>query len=92
MAIDINWKRQEHVFIPASSYWGHRQICSFYFPYYLALKEKGLSNLSQDEKDLYYDIMDILDEAEKEARKYYTPSIEILIDNKSYTVRTYSIP
>ena len=33
-----------------------------------------------------------VDEAEKEARKYYTPSIEILIDNKSYTVRTYSIP
>lgn len=66
--------------------------CSFYFSSYLALKEKGLSNLSQDEKDLYYDIVDILDEAEKEARKYYTPSIEILIDNKSYTVRTYSIP
>ena len=64
----------------------------FLFPLLFSPKRKRLSNLSQDEKDLYYDIVDILDEAEKEARKYYTPSIDILIDNKSYTVRTYSIP
>ena len=78
-----------YVFIDDNSNFG---ACSFYFSSYLALKEKGLSNLSPDEKDLYYGIVDILDDAEKEARKYYTPSVEIFIDNKSYNVKTYRIP
>ena len=66
--------------------------CSMYHQYYLSLIEKGLSNLSESQIDLYNKLEAKLDDAEKEPSIYYTPRIEILIDNKSYPVREFRIP
>ena len=57
---------------------------SMYYASYISIKEKGLSNVSKDEQDLYHKLVGLLNEYEKEMRWYYRPSVEVLIDSKFY--------
>lgn len=66
--------------------------CEMYYKSYIALIEMGLSNLTESEKALYNDIIESFTEYEYEVRRYYRPSVEVLVDHKYYKVATYSIP
>ena len=60
----------------------------WYYKSYMALK--GKTDMFDDEKELFREIVEDLDEWEKEANRYYRPSIYVLIDEKYfYKVATY---
>lgn len=63
-----------------------------YYASYMALKNKGYSNLSSDEKSLYDKLIKYLNEYQSEAKRYYRPTICVLINNRFYNIKTYQIP
>lgn len=63
--------------------WG---LSEMYYDSYMALVNKGYSNLSSEEKALYRDLQDYLEEYDKEANEYYRPVIYVCVNNKFYKV------
>lgn len=57
-----------------------------YYNSYMALVNKGYSNLSSDERALYNNLVDYLEEYYKEATEYYRPAIYVCVNNKFYKV------
>ena len=66
-------------------------ICEAYYRAYLSLKEKGYSNLNSEEKDLYREATKELDKCEEEAKRYYSPSAQVSVNNKFYRLKRYKI-
>ena len=62
------------------------QLSEMFYNSYMSLANKGYSNLSSSEKELYNDMIDNLEEYEKEAKKYYRPAIYVCVNNKFYKV------
>lgn len=60
-----------------------------YHASYKFLKEKGYTNLNKDEKELYNNLREKLNELERPAILYYKPSVEVLIDSKFYLIKRY---
>lgn len=67
-------------------------LSEMYYASYCALKNQGLSNLSADEKQLYKDLTNYLNELQSEARIYYRPKVYVVVDNKFYNVGSFKIP
>lgn len=66
-------------------------LCEIYYSSYIALKNKGYSSLTSDEKSLYSDLVSALNKYESATKYAYTPSVQILIDDEySFVVGTYS--
>lgn len=63
-----------------------------YYSSYIALKEKGLGNLTEDEQSLYNSLVKILNEYEKEAAKYYIQDVEVCVNNRFYSIGKYPLP
>lgn len=61
-------------------------LSEMYYSSYMALVNKGYSNLSSDERALYNNLVDYLEEYEKEATEYYRPAIYVCVNNKFYKV------
>ena len=61
-------------------------VSEMFYNSYMSLANKGYSNLSSYEKELYNDMIDNLEEYEKEAKKYYRPVIYVCVNNKFYKV------
>lgn len=66
--------------------------CTTYYNSYVALKNRGYNSLNPSEKELYNDITSILNDYLREVKSKYVQSIEVIYDNKYYTVDTYMIP
>lgn len=65
-------------------------MCEMYYASYKAVCNKGLSNLTAEERDLYNDLVEYLDDYERQANLFYTPSVQVCIDGKKfYTVAAY---
>lgn len=64
--------------------------CGFYYETYRRLTEKGLSNLTNGEYEQYNWLKKFFNEHEAPTKYSYKPSVQILIDNKFYTVGRYS--
>lgn len=67
-------------------------MCETYYNSYIALKNKGYSKLSFDEKQLYDEAVKYLNDCQKEVKKYYRPTIYVIVNNKYYKVKSYQIP
>lgn len=74
---------------PDQSKW---TMCEVFYNSYIELKNKGYNRLSSDEKDLYNEAVKYLNDCQKEARLYYRPTINVIINNKYYKVKSYQIP
>ena len=61
-------------------------LSEMYYNSYMALVNKGYSNLSSDERALYNNLVDYLEEYDKEATEYYRPAIYVCVNNKFYKV------
>lgn len=61
-------------------------LSEMYYNSYMALVNKGYSNLSSDERALYNNLVDYLEEYDKEANEYYRPAIYVCVNNKFYKV------
>lgn len=61
-------------------------VSEMYYNTYMSLANKGYSNLSSYEKELYNDMMENLEEYDKEANEYYRPAIVVCVNNKFYKV------
>lgn len=61
-------------------------LSQMYYTSYMTLVNRGYSNLSSDEKALYRELQEYLEEYEKEAKKYYRPAIYVCVNNKFYKV------
>jgi len=61
--------------------------CEMYYASYNALRNE--TQLSQDQKNLLQSLKRYLNEYESDANLFYKPSIQVLINNKYYTVATY---
>ena len=66
--------------------------CEMYYKSYIALANKGLSNLSSSEKSLYNDLVKSLNSYQTEAKTFYRPAIGVTVNSKFYKVSTYQIP
>ncbi|MFG6391050.1 MAG: hypothetical protein K1V76_01895 [Candidatus Amulumruptor sp.] len=64
-------------------------LCSMYYNSYNALKSQGYGNLSPEEKSLYNDLVRYLDEYERTADMYYSPSVYVQVNNKVYMFASY---
>ncbi len=67
-------------------------LCERYYDSYMYLKEKGYSKLSSDEKNLYNEIINYLNECQKEVKYSYKPIIEVCVDNKFYPIQSFRMP
>lgn len=68
--------------------WGK---CQLYYGSYCYLKDKGINNLDKDEKTFYDHLISLLNDYERETRWAYRPSVQVLIDSKSYVVSRYKL-
>ncbi len=81
-----------YMFGRGSSLSGADEVGGFdmYYRSYVALLNKGASNWSSDERDLYNGIIQMFEEYELVAKIDYTPSVQVCIDNKYYLVKQFS--
>lgn len=61
--------------------------CALYYTSYNELK--GKSSLTSGERELYNSCVDYLDRYEYEAKRYYHPSIQVLIDGELYMIEEW---
>lgn len=61
--------------------------CQMYYNSYKTLK--GQSNMTSEERELYNYCVDYLDGYEYEAKRYYHPSIQVLIDGELYMIEEW---
>lgn len=66
-------------------------MCEIYYRTYMKLKKKGYSQLTSNEKDLYDEVTDYLDECQNEVERYYRPIICVIVNNKYYKIKTAQI-
>lgn len=66
-------------------------MCEPYYNSYLALKSKGYSSLSSEEKDLYNEVTTYLNKCQSEARYNYYPTLYIDVNGKSYKIKEFHI-